>query len=76
MISIAGMHILHEGPGQSQALVATALGMITFGSSASFSIVGSEYMTVVGGSRAGTLTSWVDAPGYLLTTYFLKTYVL
>ena len=54
--------------------MAIALVMITAGSSASYSIVGSEYMTTVGGSRAGTLTSWIDAPGMGLTTYFLKTY--
>lgn len=58
----------------SHAATSVALAMVTFGMSPSWSIIGSEYMTVVGGTRAGTLTSWVDAPGYILTTYFLKTY--
>ena len=31
-------------------------------------------MQVFGGSRAGTLTSWLDAPGYCLTTYFFSSY--
>ena len=38
-----------------------------FGTAPSWSIIGSEYMTTVGGTRAGTLTSWIDVPGYLLT---------
>jgi hypothetical protein len=38
-----------------------------FGTAPSWSIIGSEYMATVGGTRAGTLTSWIDVPGYLLT---------
>ena len=58
----------------SHAATSVALAAMTFGMGPSWSIIGSEYMATVGGTRAGTLTSWVDAPGYILTTYFLKTY--
>ena len=51
-----------------------ALAAMTGGMSASWSIVGTEFVTTFGGSRAGTLTSWLDAPGYFLTTYFFATY--
>ena len=58
----------------SHGATSVALAALTFGMSPSWSIIGSTYMATVGGTRAGTLTSWVDAPGYILTTYFLKTY--
>jgi sugar phosphate permease len=29
---------------------------------------------VFGGNRSGTLTSWLDAPGYFLSTFFFATY--
>ena len=51
-----------------------ALTALAAGVSPTWSILGSEFMTVVGGTRAGTLTGALDAPGYCLTTWFLSGY--
>jgi hypothetical protein len=44
------------------------------GSSPSYYLATSSYIQVVGGSRAGTLSSWMDLPGYVLATSFFRAY--
>ena len=55
-------------------MFSVALAAVTGGMSSTWSILGTEFVQVWGGTRSGTLTSWLDAPGYFLTTYFFSSY--
>ncbi len=45
-------------------LLVSALVMIMAGTSPTFYLASGEYLATVGGTRAGTLTAWLDLPGY------------
>ena len=42
--------------------------------SPTFYLSSGEFLSVVGGVRAGTLQSWLDLPGYALATLFFQQY--
>lgn len=52
-------HVKTAGP-----LLPGALVMIMAGVSPTFYLASGEYLATVGGTRAGTLTAWLDLPGY------------
>ena len=44
------------------------------GISPAYYLATSSYLSLVGGTRAGTLSSWLDLPGYMLASVFFQSY--
>ena len=74
LLTITSTGLIGRGLVNGRTPMFIALTAVTAGMSSTWSVVGTEFVQVFGGSRAGTLTSWLDAPGYCLTTYFFSSY--
>ena len=61
--AVVGMSLIGRVTASGPMLNA-ALVMIMAGTSPTFYLASGEYLNIVGGTRSGTLTAWLDLPGY------------
>ena len=61
--AVAGMGLIGRVRSTGPLLV-SALVLVMAGTSPTFYLASGEYLATVGGTRAGTLTAWLDLPGY------------